>query len=230
EALARYVEAGGSLLSEACPGRLDEHAFATRGELSPTARKLFGVRQRCLAVVREPGAGERWLPRERTWGEYAEHRALVGAGAFQGCAIEPSLYQETFECDGSQAIFLSGDLPAAVERSAGRGRAILLGTVVGHRGTAYRSSAAGAFVDRLLSRCGIQPQRAGNVLIRKRVREGQEAWLLFNPGREESCADLDATSFRSVADLFGGELRKDGDRLTVAVPALDYRVLILATA
>ena len=87
--LARYVRRGGNLISEACPGRLDEHGYARRGELSPTMGELFGVRQRSLTMVAEaypgscdePDAGTgRWSPTPRTWGEYLAPAMLVGTG------------------------------------------------------------------------------------------------------------------------------------------------------
>ena len=83
ENVARYVRDGGNLISEACPGRIDAHGYARRGELSPTLAELFGVRQRSLTMVAEPessrgSASARWSPTPRTWGE---NRCFAPTGA-----------------------------------------------------------------------------------------------------------------------------------------------------
>ncbi len=132
--LAAYVRAGGNLISEACPGRVTEHAFASRGELSARLRKLFGVEQAGLAMVREPGNGSRWMPAERTWGEFLDAAMLDGAGPLRGHAVRANLYVETFAPKGSRPILRHGEPRPA--RCAKRGR--------GGRGCWARSSATAA--------------------------------------------------------------------------------------
>ncbi len=101
--LARYVRNGGNLISEACPGRIDEHGDARRGELSPTMGDLFGVRHHSLTMVAEPadgfdGGGARWSPTPRTWGEYLPSAMLTGTGPLAGRKVRANVYIETFDC------------------------------------------------------------------------------------------------------------------------------------
>ena len=136
--LAAYVEAGGHLICEAAPGRVNEQAFCNRGELSPTMAALFEVRQADFVMVREPDGGRRWSPRERTWGEYRDPLVLTGAGPLAGHSLRANAYLETFTVEDSEPCLLAGEAVAGVVRRVGPGRAWLLGTYAGHSGVAYR--------------------------------------------------------------------------------------------
>ncbi len=225
--LVRYVEQGGHLVSEACPGRLDEHAYANRGELSPALRTLFGVRQLGVSLVREPGDGNRWSPLERSAGEYLEATMLTGVGLLAGQSARANLYLETLACEGAEPCLMYGDAVAGTVRTVGRGRAWLLGTFLGHNGTAYRDDETRAFVRTLLQRCGVTLAHAGRLLLRKRVAPGKEAWLFTNPSDEAITEAIAVADWAQVEDLLGESLAREGDRVTLTVPSLDVRVLVV---
>lgn len=225
--LASYVERGGNLICEACPGRLNENAFCNRGELSPTMRELFGVRQTALAMVREPNGGQRWSPPERTWGEYLDPAMLVGVGPLAGMQLRANVYIETFECLTSRPCLMHGNAAAGAVREVGQGRAWLLGTFAGHCGTSYRDSASAELIRALLGSCGVAPERAGKLLLRKRVIGGKEAWILTNPTDEVATEVIDVSGWSRIADLLGGALEREANNVKLTVPALDIRVLIL---
>jgi hypothetical protein len=226
--LASYVNRGGNLISEAAPGRLNEHGYANRGELSPALAALFGVRQKSLTMVREPGEAPRWMPRERTWGEFLDAVMLDGVGPLAGKQARANLYIETFDCDDSEPILRYETAIAGTMRAAGKGKAWLLGTYVGHSGTAYRDHASHEFVHALLSACGVAPERAGSLLIRKRVSPAKEAWLFTNPTAQEMSAHVEVGEWARVSDLLDGPMAVGPDGGTaVTVPALDVRVLVL---
>ncbi|NQT91976.1 MAG: beta-galactosidase, partial [Lentisphaerae bacterium] len=107
--LAAYVEQGGNLLSEACPGRSDEHGICHRGEMSPRLRELFGVRQAGLTMVREPGDKPRWMPAARSWGEFLEPAVLQGAGPLEGSALRAQIYIETLDPVDADPILRYGE-------------------------------------------------------------------------------------------------------------------------
>ena len=225
--LARYVEGGGNLVSEACPGRITEHAYANRGELSPTMRDLFGVRQESLAMVREPAGGMRWSPQERTWGEYLDAVMLDGAGPLADHRLRANVYVETFHCVGSKPLLHYGSAVAGLVRQVGQGRAWLLGTYVGHNGTAYRDEESRAFVRALLAECRVRPAHQGQLLLRKRVVAGKEAWLFTNASAHDVTERVDVSGWVHVEDLLGEPLERDGDVLELAVKSLDVRGLVL---
>jgi len=230
-ALAEYVARGGNLISEACPGRVDEHGFCRRGELSPAMRQLFGVAQETLQIVREPDGGARWLPPERTWGEYRDATWLDGCGPLEGERLRANLYVETFRCGESEpCLHVAGGIAGTVRR-AGAGRAWLLGTLVGHGGTAYRAADTQACVAALLAQCGVSPERAGALLRRRRVAEPYqaaplEAWLLTNPTDATATESLDVRGWREATVLLG-EGARHGDRLEIMVPPLDVCAVVL---
>ncbi len=225
--LARYVENGGHLISEAAPGRINEHAYCHRGELSPAMRELFGVRQESFTMVREPGDTPRWSPPERTWGEYLDAAMLDGVGPLAGHRLRANVYIETFTCQGSEPILRHGDAIAGVVRHVGQGRAWLLGTYVGHNGTAYRDEETHACVRALLAQCGVTPERAGELLLRRRVGEDKEAWFLTNPTDHEVTERINVSGWAHVEDLLGEPMEREGEAVTLTVRSLDVRVLML---
>ncbi|OPZ84693.1 MAG: Beta-galactosidase bgaB [bacterium ADurb.Bin429] len=227
EWLAAYVANGGHLISEAAPGRIDGNGFCNRGELSPTLAALFGVRQQSFTMVREPQGGARWSPPERTWGEYLEARMLDGAGPLVGQRLRANVYLQTFLSEGSEPILYADVEVAGVRRLMGQGSAWLLGTYVGHNGTAYRDPAIPATVHALLAACGVHPEHAGRLVVRKRITPDKEAWLFTNPIGEPVTETVPVSGWARVEDLFGTPLAQRDDAVALTVDGLDVRVLIL---
>ena len=229
--LARYVEQGGHLISEACPGRITEHAQCNRGEISPTMRLLFGAQHESLTMVREPegapSGGPRWFQADRTWGEYLDAAMLVGVGPLNGHALRANVYVQTLIREGSLPILRYGDKVAGTVRQAGRGKAWLLGTFAGHNGTAYRDARSRAAVAALLAECGVEPEHSGRLLLRKRRIAGKEAWIYTNPSAREVCEEVNVAGWSRVEDMLGQPLDRVGDRIRLSVSSLDVRALIL---
>ena len=225
--LDAYVNGGGTLVSEACIGRLTELACANRGELSPAARGLFGVRHRRLVMVREPGTEERWMPRERMWGEYREAAVLVGTGALSGEAARANLYIETFDCIDSQAVLHYEGDPAGAMRSTGCGHAVLLGTLLGHSGTAHRIPQTASLVRRLLTLAGVRPPHSGTLLVRRRARGRETALVVTNPTGGPVTETIRVGPCSAVHDLLGGEVQVVEGGVSLSVESLDVRVLVV---
>jgi len=226
--LQAYVARGGHLICEAAPGRIDEHACCNRGELSPTMRKLFGVRQQSFQMVREPENGARWSPPERTWGEYLEPAMLEGAGPLAGHRLRANVYLETFTLEEDSASCLTfGKEVAGVVRPVGQGQAWLLGTYLGHNGLAYRDEETRTAILAILAHCGVTPDHPGRLLLRKRVLPETEAWIFTNPTDEAITEQIDVSGWPQVEDLLGEPLERQGDTVTLIVNELDIRILIL---
>lgn len=225
--LARYVERGGMLICEAAPGRVNEHAFCNRGELSPVMRRLFRADQAGFAMVREPGNGSAWSPPPRTWGEYLDAAMLEGAGCLAGHRIRANVYIETFSCRDGEPCLLHGGRAAGVRRDVGKGTAVLLGTYVGHNGAAYPDPETRAAVAALLRQGGVAAAHSGRLLLRRRAIPGKEAWLFTNPASGPVAESVSVAGWRSVSDLFGKPLSRAGDRVTLTVQSLDVQALVL---
>jgi beta-galactosidase len=229
--LERFVRSGGNLISEASPGRIDAHGYARRGELSPTLARLFGAGQQSLTMVAEPQRAHvrtgRWSPTPRTWGEYLAPAMLVGAGPLDGQAVRANVYIETFDVQAADPCLRYGDAVAGTVRSVGNGSAWLLGTYVGHNGTAYRDDQTRAFVRALLEQCGVRNAHEGELLLRKRVLAGKEAWLFTNPTERRITEGVDVSGWMTARDLLGESLLWEEDWIDLSVDSLDVRVLIL---
>ncbi|MFB3881496.1 MAG: beta-galactosidase [Armatimonadota bacterium] len=227
ERLAQYVASGGSLISEACPGRISQYSFANRGELSPAARELFGVSHQSVTMVSEPKGGARWSPRERSWGEYLDDTFLTGAGPLEGAKVRANVYVETFSCRGSEPVLMLGEAVAGTVREVAKGRAWLLGTYVGHNGTAYVDDGSRAFVSKLLAACAVSSVSQGRLLMRRRRIEGKEAWLFTNPTAARITERIDVSGWPRVEDLLGEPLPRAGTAVDLTVAPLDVRVLVV---
>jgi len=225
--LGRYVEQGGVLISEAAPGRIDENAFCNRGELSPVMRELFGVRQLSFTMVREPGNGAVWSPAQRTWGEYLDAAMLEGAGCLAGHQLRANVYIETFASQHSEPCLMYGNQVAGVRRAVGKGAAFLLGTYVGHNGVAYPDPATRSAVAALLRQGGVAGAHAGRLLLRKRSIPGKEAWLFTNSTGQAVTESIAVAGWRTVEDLLGEPLSRNGNEIALTVNSLDVRVLVL---
>jgi len=225
--LGAYVNQGGNLISEACPGRFDEFGFARRGEIASALAELFGVRHAGLTLIREPEGGTRWSPPERTWGEYADEAMLEGAGPLAGHRLRANMYLQTFEPLGATAVLHTGGKVAGVMRESGDGTAWLLGTYAGHSGTAYIDTDTRECVRAILTACGVRPEHEGKLLLRKRAASGKEAWILTNPTNEPQTESLQLPASGKVEDLLGEPVQRNGNAIEITVEPLDVRVLII---
>jgi beta-galactosidase len=224
--LKTWVEAGGQLIAEACPGRIDADNYAVRGGSSPLVRALFGARYDHFRLVREPGGQQRWSLGERTWDDLVEPEPLVGSGPLEGVRLVPQWLLSPLIPEGAQPVLVGADGRIHGTRHAlGRGAAWQIGTVIGFRGTADRSPEGHAAVRALLAATGIRPVHTGHLVVRRRIQGAREAWCVYNPTPEpvseriawpEDCG--------RIVDLLDGPL---ADRHVLTVAPLDCRILIL---
>jgi beta-galactosidase len=225
--LESFVSAGGTLVSEACLGRLSEHAFANRGDLSPAARELFGVRHRALTMVREPGDSARWMPRERMWGEFHEPALLAGTGLLSGEELRANLYIETFDCITSEPVLLHAGQPSGTARTLGTGRAWLLGTLLGHAGTAHRIPQTSSLVRRIAASAGVEPVHPGRLLLRRRRSGTREAFIVTNPTPGPLTEIVAVGRYREARDLLGDAVEHVPGGVRLTVGSLNVRVVIV---
>ncbi len=77
-ALRDFVSNGGTLISEACPGRFSEYGTGYKGDMAPGVAELFGARHKRVVVIREPGTGAKWIQTEYSYADAVEYRDLIG--------------------------------------------------------------------------------------------------------------------------------------------------------
>ncbi|HOF89855.1 MAG TPA: hypothetical protein PLZ36_17390, partial [Armatimonadota bacterium] len=141
--------------------------------------------------------------------------------------LRAHVYVQTFAAEHGEPILFAGADVAGVRRAVGAGSAWLLGTYVGHSGTAYRDPAAPAAVRAMLAACGVHPEQAGRLIVRKRVLPEKEAWFFANPTGEPVTACVSTAGWSLVEELLGGEIGTADDTVHFTVDPLDMRVLVL---
>ncbi len=227
KSLVRYVENGGTLISEAAPGRIDNNCFCTRGELSPTMRDLFGVDQESFLTVREPDGGRVWTGEGR-WGEYLEAVMLKGEGILAGLQARANVCIETFRAGKAEPVLMYGGSVAGVRRRVGKGTAWLIGTYLGHNGNHYQDDETRRTICALLEQSGVKPIYTGKLLLRKRIGTDKEAWIFTNPTAKDITESVNVAGWNRIEDLLEGKLPITGNTLNLTVKSLEVKALILS--
>jgi len=223
----KYVVSGGTLLSEACPGRYDRFGFTRPTELAVGAEELFGVEHGSVHLCHEPEYPPRWTPLERSYGEILPTTRFNGTGPLKGHSVLPSLYVETFKAKGSTPILLCGDKVVGAANSFGQGQAFLVGTFLGHACSAFEDTATEAFILSLLRKSGVEPELRGKLPCRRRVSRDHEAWFLFNMTPEPVDGEVGVRGFSSVEDLLNGALKTTRGTAAVKVEPFAVRCLVM---
>ena len=229
--LTSFVEAGGTLISEACPGRWDKYGWATLTQLVDGGEALFGATHRELAMVKEPGAAPRWMPQERRFGEFDPPAVLSGLGEFAGLELRANFYLQRLQPTTGEAILKRGDDVVGVANRFGAGKAVLLGTFAGFSALAYRISDADtdAFLEALLRKAGVEGDRCGVLLRRQREWQGRAAWFFINPTPEPVTETISLEGYTQVIDLLGDcMIEQSADAITIRVAATNLACLLLS--
>ena len=231
--LRAWVGAGGTLITEGCPGYFDGvgHVGPTQPNLGLDA--LFGVRESYV---------------EFTPDILHDLRLNVeGIPAYGGIFLQS--YRPTtgtiagrYEANAGPA---NGQI-AVVDHTYGKGRTRLIGTMVGYGHIAHASRPShpdaapyepGATPDlfrSLLSWAGKIPHvRSSDTFVKARLHDGQGGTYLWvaNPTRRNRPVRLTISetwgSFSGSQTLWGGECTVDEDTVSMLAPARDVTVIAL---
>lgn len=227
EKLERYVQSGGNLISEACNGRINAEGFCNRGELSSTMKRVFGVEHKNLFMVREPNNQSRWTMEEYSLGDYNDSTVLHGTNQLLEKSTYSNVYVETFESISAEPIMMHGNEVAGAINNYGEGKAIILGTFLGHNATAHKNKSTEEFINTLLTMCDIEADYKGELLLRKRIGDNQKALIFTNPTTKSITEIYQIDSNTKVYELLDGECIVKDNMLEVSVNPLDVKVYIL---
>jgi beta-galactosidase len=207
EALATFVDGGGVLISDACPGRYDRHGFCRREQLARGAEKLFGVEHAGLHLVREVDGIHRWSPKPRGWGEILAATTLEGCGRLSATSIPATFYVQTLRPTTADPILRTDtEQIAGTVNLVGAGQAFLLGTFAGLSATAHPEATGNDVFGQLLFECiGLEPERCGQLLWRRRTLGSREAWFLINPFSHSVRERIQLESGTRARDLVGDQ-------------------------
>jgi len=215
-ALERYVRDGGHLFVEARPGWQDERGHASATLPGFGWDRLLGVRETEVLPVAQVAVD--WGGRVFGGMSFAEH--------FE--PVDPSARVVARFGDGA---------PAAFERAAGKGRAIILGTFAGER-NAVEPVAMHPLGDLLIEWAGVaRPslESSSFVELRRLQAPAGELVLIFNHAAEASRVRLEiplARPPRAIRELVAGEAGPPGPpgrmgarfRLDAEIPGQRARV------
>jgi len=227
ELLKNYVAEGGTLISEACPGRYDRFGFTRSGELVSAAEEVFGVKHRSLQLCHEPCKPPKWTPIERSYGEIRPATRFEGIGLFAGHNVLPSLYVETYETSGSTPILLCEGDVVGVLNEFGKGKAFLIGTLLGHASAAFEDKATSDFLIAMLNSADVKPELCGNLRRRRRIFEDTQGWFLFNMTSARIVEHVNIEGFSTAEDLLDGALNARSGRITIEIDPFEVRCIIL---
>lgn len=212
EALRDYVSAGGTLISEACPGRVNEYGIANLPGMAPAMRECFGAEHESLSLCQE-----QILP-----------TLLEGTGTYQSHAVRASLYVETYRPTRGTPILSYDRGVAGVMNTYGQGRGILLGTLLGHAVAVYDHAQSRDFILKLLADAEVKPERCGRLLNRRRVSDKKEAWFLINDSDRPITESVDVAGFiQGEALLEAGTLDIKKGTTIITVKPFGIRCLVL---
>jgi beta-galactosidase len=225
--LRKYVQNGGTLISEACPGRFSNYGIGFDGAMAPGVAELFGARHLGVYLVREPDKGSKWTNWEFSLRDSREYRPLTGVGEFSSYSVFPAFQLQTLALTTATPILVYGNEVAGCENQLGKGRAYLVGTLLGHAGPAYSDWRNADFIAALLARAGVATDRVGDLLRRRRTLGKRAAWFLFNPLDKVVEESLSLEGFTSAQDLLREEVRRVGDTISIQVAPNDIRCILL---
>lgn len=204
KSLKKYVETGGTLVCEACPGRHDRMGFARVNGLSPIAEEIFGLKHFSTKMIHEPSRPPKWTPTEMTYDEIRPFKRLIGVGSLTGHTVFPSVILETYKTTNGTPILLYDDKIAGVLNELGDGKAYLIGTLIGHGYMAYGDLATQKFLLTLLERSNVTPEKCGQLSRRRRIYKNEEAWFLFNMKPKKVIESISIEKYSTATFLENG--------------------------
>ena len=214
--LKKYVEDGGTLISEGLPAYFGDHGHAGATQLNYGLDELFGAKESYVEFTPD----------------------LLDNLTFevQGNKIFGRYFLQEYQLHGGREAghYANGHI-AAVENRVGKGRTLLIGTFPGGGYYLHPSDAGRQFFSGLLRMAGVEAQlRTDNPRVQARLHEGPGGvWLwLVNPERSEQRAAVSLPSrlsaMHSASEIWEDrQVSLSGGKLMAVIPARDAAVVAL---
>ena len=219
--LRRWVESGGTLICEGCPGYFGEGGHVGTVQPNLGLDQVFGARESYVEFTPD----------------------LLGDMVFscRGSTAYGGLFLQAYEPTTGQPAGLYEDgRIAAVENAIGRGRTLLIGTMAGWgygahaQATKHLAPRPTDLFARLLSFAGKTPHvKCSDPRIKARLHLGEGGTHLWvaNPSSQALRVDLELSStwgpFSACRTYWGGQARVDGRRISLTSEPRDITVLAL---
>ena len=211
--LLRYVEQGGTLISEGLPAYFGDHGRVGPVQPNYGLDQLFGARE--------------------SYVEFTPDLLDQLSLEVQGQKIYGRYFLQEYEPKGGRAAghYTNGHI-AAVENHYGKGRTLLIGTFPGGGYYLHHSAPAKAFFAGLLKLANVEPQlRTDNPAVQARLHRGPNANYLWVVNQSHGQAKVTvslAAAVHASDDVWGKlPVSVSGNKLTVTVPARDAAVISL---
>jgi beta-galactosidase GanA len=227
EGLQTYVRNGGIVIAEACPGRFNNYGIGGKGAMMSGVAELFGATHQGVFLIREPNKGAKWTAHDLAPRDHRDYRDLAGVGDFAAHSVFPAYYLQTLTLTTGQPILKYDAEIAGCVNSYGKGRAYLVGTLLGHGVAGYDDLRNAKFLAAVLERAGVPSDSVGALKRRRRVWGNQAAWFLFNLTDKPVGQEVSIEGYKSAEDLMGGVLPATGGRIQIRVDPFDVKCLVL---
>jgi len=189
--------------------------------------ELFGATHQGVFLIREPNKGAKWTAHDLAPRDHRDYRDLAGAGDFAAHSVFPAYYLQTLTLTTGQPILKYDAEIAGCVNSYGKGRAYLVGTLLGHGVAGYDDLRNAKFLAAVLERAGVPSDSVGALKRRRRVWGNQAAWFLFNLTDKPVGQEVSIEGYKSAEDLMGGVLPATGGRIQIRVDPFDVKCLVL---
>jgi beta-galactosidase len=223
-----FIKQGGMLISEAIPGRFDKYGLCPRQQMVAGGREVFGAAHKSLQIVRQSKGKTLWEIEERCYGEFAPEAVFNGVGKLDGVKLWASLIKQTLSLTTAEPILMDNEEVVGTINSYGKGTAVLLGTVSGHSALTDKLDEPEDVFEKLMDSAGVNGDRCGQLLRRRRLLANKQAWFLTNHSENEIIETIDTVGFAKVRDLMGDSIINQSDaEVTIKVPPCNLCCLIL---
>jgi beta-galactosidase len=214
--LRKYVEQGGTLISEGLPGYFGDHGHVGTVQPNYGLHEIFG-------------AGESYV-------EFLPDISDDLMFQVNGANINGRFFRQEYKLQGGSAAgqYANGNV-AAVQNKFGQGKTLLMGSFPGAGYYLHHALAAKTLFASFLDMAGTEPQlKTDDSTVQARLHRGNGGnclWVI-NPNREDRKVTVRlataAGSFTAGEDLWGKQrIQFDSQRVTVTVPARDGAVIAL---
>lgn len=214
--LRKYVEDGGTLISEGLPAYFGEQGRVGAAQPNYGLDQLFGASERYVEFTPD----------------LLEKLSLE----VNGRKISGRYFLQEYEPKGGRSVghYNNGHV-AAVENHYGKGRALLIGTFPGGGYYLRHDAETKAFFAGLLPLANVEPRLASNnSALQARLHDGPGGHYLWviNPTRREAGVTFAiaarAPGFHSAEDIWGSlPVSLEQRKITVKIPARDGAVIAL---